>query len=88
MSPGFAVPAAKGGDRLVREDGPGDALVREVLDCVVFEYSLVARPAYADTTVDARSYTATVVDRGSECGCSHRGRGPGSRCTAIRRPSD
>jgi len=63
ISPGFAVPAGKGGERLVREDGPGDALVREILDCVVFEYSLVARPAYAETTVDARAYAATLVER-------------------------
>lgn len=55
ISPGFQVPAGKGGERLVPEDGPGDALVREITDAVVFEYSLVARPAYASTEVDARA---------------------------------
>ena len=54
ISPGFVV-GAKGGERLVPEDGPGDALVREITDAVVFEYSLVARPSYASTTVDTRA---------------------------------
>ena len=55
ISPGFQVPAGKGGEREVPEDGPGDAMVREITDAVVFEYSLVARPAYASTEVDARA---------------------------------
>lgn len=54
ISPGFQVPA-KGGERLVPEDGPGDAMVREITDAVAFEYSLVARPAYSGTDVDARA---------------------------------
>ena len=54
LSPGFQV-TAKGAERLVPEDGPGDSMVREILDATVFEYSLVARPAYASTTVDARA---------------------------------
>ena len=54
ISPGFVV-GAKGGERLVPEDGPGDALVREITDAVVFEYSIVARPSYASTTVDTRA---------------------------------
>ena len=54
VSPGFQV-TAKGAQRLVRESGPGDSMVREILDATVFEYSLVARPAYATTTVNARA---------------------------------
>lgn len=54
VSPGFNVPT-KGAERLVPEDGSGDSMVREILDSVVFEYSLVARPAYPLTEVDARS---------------------------------
>ena len=54
ISPGFQVPA-KGAERLVKESGDGDSLVREIMDSVVFEYSLVARPSYASTTVDARA---------------------------------
>ena len=54
ISPGFQVPA-KGGERLVPEDGPGDSMVREITDAVAFEYSIVARPAYSGTDVDARA---------------------------------
>ena len=54
VSPGFQV-TAKGAERLVPEGGGGDSMVREILDAVVFEYSLVARPAYASTSVNARA---------------------------------
>ena len=57
ISPGFQVPA-KGAERLVPEDGEGNALVREILDAVAFEYSIVSRPAYPTTTVDAREFKA------------------------------
>ena len=54
ISPGFNVP--RGGEKLIREDpNLGDAMIREISDAVVFEYSLVARPAYPHTEVDARS---------------------------------
>ena len=54
ISPGFQV-GAKGGERLVPEDGPGVSMVREILDAVAFEYSIVARPAYSGSDVDARA---------------------------------
>ena len=54
ISPGFQV--AKGREHLEREDpAAGDAMIRVIDDAVVFEYSLVARPAYAGTDVDARA---------------------------------
>ena len=54
ISPGFNVP--RGGETLIKEDpSMGDSMIREITDSVVFEYSLVARPAYAGTDVDARS---------------------------------
>ena len=54
ISPGFQV--ARGGEHLEREDpSAGDSMIRVIDDAVVFEYSLVARPAYAGTDVDARS---------------------------------
>ena len=54
ISPGFNVP--RGGERLIKEDPEfGDSMIREISDAVVFEYSLVARPAYAGTDVDARA---------------------------------
>lgn len=55
VSPGFNVPS-KGAERLVPEPPQdGDSLIREILDSVVYEYSLVSRPAYPLTEVDARS---------------------------------
>ena len=54
ISPGFAVPA-KGGERLIPEPGNPGVMIREVLDAVAFEYSLVARPAYSGTDVSARA---------------------------------
>ena len=54
ISPGFQVP--RGGEKLIKEDpSMGDSMIREITDAVVFEYSLVARPAYAGTDVDARA---------------------------------
>ena len=62
ISPGFNVP--RGGEKLIREDpSMGDTMIREITDSVVFEYSLVARPAYAGTDVDARSDLPIVSSR-------------------------
>ena len=44
----------KGGERIVPEE-TGPSMVREITDAVVYEYSLVARPVYAGTEVDARA---------------------------------
>ena len=54
ISPGFQVPA-KGAERLIPEDGNPGVMIREIQDAVAFEYSLVARPAYSGTDVDARA---------------------------------
>lgn len=54
ISPGFQV-TRKGAERLVKETGPGDALMREILDSTVYEYSLVSRPTYPLTGVQARA---------------------------------
>ena len=62
ISPGFNVP--RGGERLIKEDpSAGDAMIREITDAVVFEYSLVARPAYPQTEVDARSDDPIATSR-------------------------
>ena len=55
ISPGFQVPAAKGGERLIPEPGNPGVMIREITDAVAFEYSLVARPAYSGTDVAARA---------------------------------
>ena len=57
ISPGFVV-SNKGAERLVPEEGEGDALVREILDATAYEYSVVSRPAYPTTSVDAREFDA------------------------------
>ena len=53
VSPGFQV-SSKGAERLSPEPGNPAVLIREISDAVVYEYSLVARPAYSGTTLDAR----------------------------------
>ena len=62
VSPGFNV-GSKGAERFVPEEGSGGSMVREILDAVVFEYSLVARPAYAGTAVDARAEETIASSR-------------------------
>ena len=62
ISPGFVV-SNKGSERLVAEDGPGDALVREILDATAYEYSVVSRPAYPTTSVDAREFEGGEAPR-------------------------
>lgn len=54
ISPGFNV-TSKGAERLIPEPGNPGVMIREIEDAVVWEYSLVSRPAYPLTTVDARS---------------------------------
>ena len=53
VSPGFQVPR-KGAESLIPEPGNPGVMIREIQDAVVFEYSLVARPAYASTSIAAR----------------------------------
>ncbi len=52
---GIPGPGGKGGERLVPEPGNPSVMIREISDAVCYEYSLVARPAYASTEVDARA---------------------------------
>ena len=59
LSPGFKV-STKGAERLIPEPGNPAVLIREIQDAVVYEYSLVARPAYSGTTLDARNDQAAV----------------------------
>ena len=63
ISPGFQV-GAKGGERLIPEPGNPGVMIREIQDAVVFEYSLVARPAYSGTDVDARAGDTLVLPNG------------------------
>ena len=53
ISPGFQVPS-KGAERLLPEPGNPGVFIREIEDSVVYEFSLVARPAYSGTELTAR----------------------------------
>ena len=59
VSPGFQV-TAKGAEKLIPETGNPGVMIREIEDAVVFEYSLVARPAYSGTTIDARGENPAI----------------------------
>ena len=61
ISPGFVVPPADvvpDAERLVPEPGNEDVLIREVSDAVLYELSLVTRPAYPETEVESRAAQA------------------------------
>ena len=53
VSPGFQV-TTKGAEKLTPDPGHPGIFIRELLDVTVYEYSLVSRPAYSGTSVDAR----------------------------------
>ena len=56
ISPGFRV-GTRGKERLIPEPGNPGVMIREIEDAAVFEYSLVSRPAYPNTSaaVDHRT---------------------------------
>ena len=65
ISPGFVVPPADvvpNAERLVPEPGNADVLIREVSDAVLYELSLVTRPAYPRTEVESRADRARRVE--------------------------
>ena len=55
ISPGFQVPKGRGFERLEPEPGNPGVSIRVVEEAVLFELSLVTRPAYLDTTVELRA---------------------------------
>lgn len=57
ISPGFRVPDMDGAEAVEEEDPKlGDALIRTIFAAVLFELSLVTRPAYHDTAMDLRQF--------------------------------
>ncbi len=65
VSPGFQVPS-KGAEKLIPEPGNTEGvMIREILDSVVYEYSLVSRPAYSGTSVSAREDDPLIKPRRS-----------------------
>ena len=67
VSPGFQV-TSKGAERLIPEPNNPGVFIREIEDAVVYEYSLVSRPAYSGTDVTARN------DESAVHGAGHAGR--------------
>lgn len=57
ISPGFRVAPIDGAESSEREDPKlGDAIIRTIHAAVLFELSLVTRPAYPETGVDLRNW--------------------------------
>ena len=54
ISPGFRVAPIEGAEILVPEPGNPGIMIREIREAVLFEISLVTRPAYPETTVSRR----------------------------------
>lgn len=67
LSPGFRIPppeAVPNAEKVVREDpSQGNALVRIINAAILFELSLVTRPAYQDTEVQAEDNSSTAQAR-------------------------
>ena len=66
ISPGFRVPpkdTVPGAETLEPEPGNPDVAVRVINAAVLYELSLVTRPAYPDTEVDLRHRAAPVPGR-------------------------
>ena len=62
VSPGFSV-GAKGGEKLIPEVGNPAVLIRELTDTVVWEWSLVSRPAFSGTSASVRADELTPMVR-------------------------
>jgi len=60
ISPGFRIPPERTvpNAETVEEEDPaeGNALIRTISEAILFELSLVTRPAYSETQVEARNW--------------------------------
>ena len=77
ISPGFRIPPERtvpNAEEVFEEDpAEGDALVRQINDAILFELSLVTRPAYPETQVEARSWELTHTSV-NDVVCNYRNR--------------
>lgn len=67
VSPGFRVPpasAVSNAEELIPEPGNAGVLIRQVNQAVLFELSLVTRPAYPETDVEMRRLVERERHRG------------------------
>ena len=57
ISPGFRVPDMDGAEQTEEEDpSEGEALIRTIFEALLFELSMVTRPAYHETEADLRAF--------------------------------
>ncbi len=74
ISPGFRIPPQQTvpNAESVEEEDPseGRAMIRTIHEAILFELSLVARPAYSETEVEARNWDAGTG--GDPCNGLHR----------------
>ena len=72
ISPGFRLPppsAVPTAERLLREPGNEGVMIREIVEAVLFELSLVTRPAYTASSVDVRQeFAADALGGNDETG--------------------
>lgn len=77
ISPGFRIPpqrAVPNAESVEDEDpSEGQAIIRTVNDAILFELSLVTRPAYPETQVEQRNWTPSVIVT-SNCNARYRWR--------------
>lgn len=63
ISPGFRIPPERtvpNAESVVEEDpSEGNALIRTIHEAILFELSLVTRPAYSETQIEERNWTPT-----------------------------
>lgn len=74
LSPGFRVPpaaAVPGAERLVPEPGNPDVQIREISEALLFEMSLVSRPAYTETELDLRAWEEMAARTGEKTRSDH-----------------
>jgi HK97 family phage prohead protease len=74
ISPGFRIPPERtvpNAESIEEEDpGEGTAIIRTINDAILYELSLVTRPAYPETQVEARNWQPTATDQTNRV--SHR----------------
>ena len=66
VSPGFRIPpksVVPDAERLVDEPGNPGVQIREISQAVLYELSIVTRPAYGETTIEAREDAQDVLTK-------------------------
>ena len=68
ISPGFRIPPQQtvpNAEEVTEEDpSEGRAMIRTIFEAILFELSLVSRPAYSETEIEARNWGVILPDTG------------------------